>query len=46
MRADQSEDVDADRHQELLSRAAAGGAVGTLSASVAAVLAAELDPLR
>ena len=46
MRADQSEDVGEDRHQDLLSRAAAGDVVGTLGASVDAVLAADLDPLR
>jgi hypothetical protein len=46
MRADQSEEIGADQHQDLLSRAEAGDVVGTLGASVAAVLTADLDPLR
>jgi uncharacterized protein YbaR (Trm112 family)/drug/metabolite transporter (DMT)-like permease len=41
MRADQSDGVDPERHLQLLSRAAAGGAVGTIGTPVAEVLAAD-----
>jgi len=41
MRADQSDPVDPQRHRQLLTRAAAGAAVGTIGASVAEMLIAE-----
>jgi uncharacterized protein YbaR (Trm112 family) len=39
MRADQSDAIDPDRHRELVARAAAGAAVGTLGMSVPELLA-------
>jgi uncharacterized protein len=39
MRADQSDAIDPDQHRELVTRAAAGAAVGTLGMSVPELLA-------